>query len=640
MLEWIVSAGALLAVLIALRYILRGKISPRLQYALWLLALVRLLVPFGFGSSGLSVLNILPEAAGETVWTAVLSAGVPADAYTLADGAAAPSAPPPEGSLTDGTPNTVLNAVTDVKATVTDWGKIALAVWIAGMAAMAAVFLAGNLRFAARLRKTRRVLPTEAGGLPVYVTEAAETPCLFGLFRPAVYLPPEVAGDAVMLRHALAHENAHFRHGDPVWSVLRGVCLVLHWYNPLVWWAAVLSRRDAELCCDAAAVKALGEAERAAYGRTLIAMTCQRRPELLLAATTMTDGGGGLRERIALLVKRPKTAVYTCVAVVLIAAVAAGCTFTGAKTEETTPSSAESAAPATETEIQTDAGTDGLIVDALNSDGAYAEAAEAALAARLLADPSGTLAAIGARSEGIRNWVCWSLAVYLKDTADTGSILSAEGLSEDGQAARDVLAGYLSGDEAAPKSWRQVYLDLWDETLAAQAEAGELCGVSLMDFDFDGVPELAAWQPGSGTADTAVLYDNDGAQTYHNLGSTFSAQLVTGRLSAQGGAAGDLPATFWLVRARDTGAYFWCLHSEETADGDIRGSYMLMDAENGEIASYDAQAGAAAAWETFDARFEVTDPDYSAFTLSAGAGDGLTREDFNALLNAWRPVTG
>ena len=50
MLEWIVSSAALLAVLIALRQVLKGKISLRLQYALWGLALLRLLIPFSFGS--------------------------------------------------------------------------------------------------------------------------------------------------------------------------------------------------------------------------------------------------------------------------------------------------------------------------------------------------------------------------------------------------------------------------------------------------------------------------------------------------------------------------------------------------------------------------------------------------------------
>ena len=45
MMQWIVSSSVLILVVIALRYVLRGKLSLRMQYALWLLVLVRLLVP-------------------------------------------------------------------------------------------------------------------------------------------------------------------------------------------------------------------------------------------------------------------------------------------------------------------------------------------------------------------------------------------------------------------------------------------------------------------------------------------------------------------------------------------------------------------------------------------------------------------
>lgn len=73
-----------------------------------------------------------------------------------------------------------------------------------------------------------------------------------------------------MLRHTVEHEITHFRHGDHFWSALRSVCIALHWYNPLVWWAAILSRNDAELACDEGTIRRIGEDARAEYGRTLI----------------------------------------------------------------------------------------------------------------------------------------------------------------------------------------------------------------------------------------------------------------------------------------------------------------------------------------------------------------------------------
>ena len=175
-------------------------------------------------------------------------------------------------------PNLVQNVTT---ATVTaptvektDWARIAKTVWLAGTAALGLVVLAVNLRFGKKLRRSRERVEETDACLPVYESGETDTPCLFGVAKPSIYVTPDTRTEAETLRYALAHEQTHYRHGDNLWAVLRGVCLALHWYNPLVWWAAELSRRDAELACDEATIRRIGESERAAYGRTLIRMTC------------------------------------------------------------------------------------------------------------------------------------------------------------------------------------------------------------------------------------------------------------------------------------------------------------------------------------------------------------------------------
>jgi hypothetical protein len=158
---------------------------------------------------------------------------------------------------------------------------------------------------------------------------------LFGVFRPAIYITPDVAEDETKLRYVLAHEQTHCRHGDHIWSALRSLCLTLHWYNPLVWLAAVLSRRDAELACDESTIKRIGEVNRMEYGRVLIGLTCEKRKttDLLCCATTMIDGKNGIRERITFIAKKPKTLVPAFIAVLLAMLIAVGCTFTGAKND-------------------------------------------------------------------------------------------------------------------------------------------------------------------------------------------------------------------------------------------------------------------------------------------------------------------
>ena len=335
MLEWIASSCALILAVLLLRRLLRGRIGPGLQYALWLLVLVRLLLPVSFGAARVSVQNLVRDAderaasrvvtyVNQTAPDPVPSEPAPAQSATAqpqyTQSAAAPQ-PQPEAPLT----------VTARPVTLLDILRCA---WYAGMAAMALWLIATNLAFRARLAKRARRIEYPGCKLPLYITEAVETPCLFGVLRPAIYLTHEAASEPVTLAHSVEHELTHYRHGDHIWALLRCLCLVLHWYDPLVWLAAALSRRDAELACDEATIRRLGEAERAAYGRTLIRISCERRPTLLRMATTMNCGKRGLRERIALIAKRPKTAAYALVILILAAVAVTGCTFTGAQAGE------------------------------------------------------------------------------------------------------------------------------------------------------------------------------------------------------------------------------------------------------------------------------------------------------------------
>lgn len=61
MLEWILSSCVLILAVVGLRYLLRGRLSLRLQYAMWLIVLLRLLLPVSLGSSPVSVTNALPQ---------------------------------------------------------------------------------------------------------------------------------------------------------------------------------------------------------------------------------------------------------------------------------------------------------------------------------------------------------------------------------------------------------------------------------------------------------------------------------------------------------------------------------------------------------------------------------------------------
>ena len=338
--EILLTSSVLILALLLLRLLFRKTISRQVQYALWGLVALRLLVPVSLPAMEHNVLT-----AAEPVTARITAPALYVTPYRETIVSAPPGVfqtPAPYQSFR------VDTATEDSTVTFTD-GKnvthsieyksqipltpVLKAVWYAGMAVMAIWFLTANLRFAARLRRSRTPYPVEGCRYPVYLAEGLPSPCLFGLLRPAVYLTPAAAESPETLRHVLAHETTHARHGDPLWSLLRCVCLAVYWFDPLVWIAAIVSRRDCELACDEGALRQLGEAERIPYGQTLLRLIpVARRPESpMLSATTMTAGKKELKDRITRIAENRRTVGVALLAVVAAAALVCALTFTGAK---------------------------------------------------------------------------------------------------------------------------------------------------------------------------------------------------------------------------------------------------------------------------------------------------------------------
>lgn len=329
--ETILTSSVLILILIVLRYSLRRRISLRLQYGLWGFAALRLIMPFSLFSSPLSIMNIVADNSIINETSNFFPDGLHNLQVT------------PEPSL-DGLTNAVtpaiqpgdqnIAALTSMPHTMS-LQETLMIIWLVGAIVVAAWLIITNLQLKQRLR-TAELCREINCVLPVYRANWLPSSCLFGLLHPAIYLNASAYKNKYTLHHVLTHELCHHVHRDQLWSLVRGLCLVLHWYNPLVWVAAALSKRDCELACDEASIAQLGEAERVPYGMTILTLVQQSTVYSPLAsiATTMANGKRSLKERVTLISKKPKLMMIVTIGLVLVMAITVGCTFTGAKVEE------------------------------------------------------------------------------------------------------------------------------------------------------------------------------------------------------------------------------------------------------------------------------------------------------------------
>ena len=166
-------------------------------------------------------------------------------------------------------------------------------------------FIKVNMRFDRFLHRERMLYEGMNFPLPIYIVAGLPSPCLYGK---AIYITPEMTVNEQRLTHMLTHEYCHYRQGDLLWSVLRCLCIVCYWWNPLVWMAARLSKLDCELACDEAVLRRLGAMERIPYGDTLISLipVKNNKHHYFSIATTMGEGGRSMKKRIERIAKNSK----------------------------------------------------------------------------------------------------------------------------------------------------------------------------------------------------------------------------------------------------------------------------------------------------------------------------------------------
>ena len=277
------------------------KRSPKIfSYALWSVVLFRLLCPVAF-TAPISVLDVVEPEQKETSNNTSIVTYIPATIDTQTDFIAVQ----PEEQQVLAEPVTE----SDEQLHMTPMHAVAL-VWAAGMAGM---MLYSVIQYLALRRKLVGSVQLKGN---IYLADHIDTAFVVGLVQPRIYLPSGVPQTERYF--ILAHEQHHIRRGDHIIKLLAYLALCIHWFNPLVWLAFILSGKDMEMSCDEAVIKRLGTDIRADYSASLLRLATHKK---ILSGMPLAFGEGDTKGRVLNMAKWKKPAkwlVAVCVLICLI----------------------------------------------------------------------------------------------------------------------------------------------------------------------------------------------------------------------------------------------------------------------------------------------------------------------------------
>ncbi len=328
------SGSLVILVLLLCGPLLRGRVSRRWQYYVWLVAIFRLLLPLSPQASPIGALFREPEAPPAVQAASPYAAEtVPARAETAPNPLhpVQPSVPPPDPA----------------SAGISPAEALALA-WLGGALVLMVWRVSAYLHFLRCLRAGRREVSDPAlldllartgeelkvrRPVELWENPLAASPMLLGLFRPRIVLPSAAVSETDFRCTAL-HELTHYRRRDLLYKWLVQLTVCLHWWNPLVWVMAREIDRACELACDEAVLRRLKPEERLSYGDALLrALESGGGYRAARGSVSLGESAELLKERLSAIMNFKKPSRWTALlSLVLAAALTTGAAAAGAYT--------------------------------------------------------------------------------------------------------------------------------------------------------------------------------------------------------------------------------------------------------------------------------------------------------------------
>lgn len=303
------SGGILILAILAARRMFQDKLPKRTFLALWMVALVRLLVPYSVEVpyNAYTLLEGIGSIAGDR--GSILAQGCPW-------GGAGTGTQGTEAELSSqelAEDSTIVVEQPAENLAHFPWA----AIYLLGAMLCAAFYLAAYIKCRFEFRAA---LPVRDSAVLSWVCSFSlkrrvqvrqsgliATPITYGVLQPVILLPKGIQWEnQQQMQFVLTHELVHIQRLDAVRKALFLAAACVHWFNPLAWVMQALASRDMELACDERVLQYFGQEARAAYARSLISLA-ERGSSL--AACGNGFGKHAMEERIVAILKNKKRSI-------------------------------------------------------------------------------------------------------------------------------------------------------------------------------------------------------------------------------------------------------------------------------------------------------------------------------------------
>lgn len=274
-------SAAITAGILLFRFIFKNRISSKLQYLMWWLLILRLLMPVT-PDIGLhfNLQDMLLKQAHQ--------AELPAPAPVL--DVAPASVPNTQSSYESVAP--AIQPDTDVApsqhvnpAKSTDWYSIVFVVWLLGAIGFLGWLIFVKLRYYESLQHLMAGGPREVyelydrcckelgvKPLPLWIVNKSMSPGIAFFGEPVLLVPLSLCNDESRLRFALLHELTHKKRGDHYMTLLLNILRAVYWFDPVVHFAFSELRSDMESACDSDVLAYIGHEQKRGYLTVILDM--------------------------------------------------------------------------------------------------------------------------------------------------------------------------------------------------------------------------------------------------------------------------------------------------------------------------------------------------------------------------------